>query len=593
MTADKKIVLEGYRNLKHKVSGESSKSLRESLKRYGDKVVFGYKYCPDLDESPQAIHAAKAVVAAENQGRSEDLYQALTNSTEEYGESMVMQMAEDLGLEMSQFKTDFNSDATMERIKQDIEDSKTCGLHVFPGLTIDGAPYNGAWDDDSLFAAIDKRGGKQFKHAIESFFHWGASAAAVLIVATFAALLMVNVGYEELYEHWRHLKIGFTFGELKLMLSLEHWINDFLMAIFFLLIGLEIKKEVLDGELSDMKRAAMPVVGAIGGMLIPALVYVLFNTGTDTANGWGIPMATDIAFTLGLMALLGSRVPLSLKIFISALAVADDLGAIIVIALFYGHGFHWEPFVGALVVIAIMYILNKRKVYTVSVYVALGIVLWFLIFQSGLHATLAGVITAILIPARRSADLPLIARQTAIIFDREIENIKDEDNEQSQMGHHSLAMLQGAVERLREPSDYLMHSLEKVVNFFILPLFAFFNTGILLSGADLDFFAPVSIGVVLGLTVGKPLGIVGACYIASKLGIAQLNAAISWKKLIGASTLAGVGFTMSIVVASSAFDGNLLTASKVSILIASTLAAVLGIVILRLVSAGKTETQSA
>ncbi len=589
MADDKKIILEGYRNLKHKVSGESSKSLRESLKKYGDKIIFRYKYCPDLDESPQAIHAAKAVVAAENQDRSEDIYQALTNSNQEYDKFMVIDIAQELGLDMRQFKNDFNSEATMDRIRQDIEDSKTCGLHVFPGLTINGEPYNGAWDDDSLFAAIDQRGGKQFKHAIESFFHWGASAAAVLIVATFAALLMVNLGYEEVYEHWRHTKIGFSFGELSLMLSLEHWINDFLMAIFFLLIGLEIKKEVLDGELSDMKRAAMPVIGAIGGMLVPAAVYVIFNTGTETANGWGIPMATDIAFTLGLMALLGTRVPLSLKIFISALAVADDLGAIIVIALFYGHGFHWEPFVGALAVVGFMLFLNKRKVYNISVYVALGLVLWFLIFQSGLHATLAGVITAILIPTRRSADLPLIASQTAIIFDREIQNIKDEDSSQTQIGHHSLQMLRGAIERLREPSDTLMHSLEHVVNFFILPLFAFFNTGILLSGAELDFFAPVSIGVILGLTVGKPLGITGACFIASKLGLAQLSSEISWKKLIGASTLAGVGFTMSIVVASSAFEGSILTASKVSILIASTLAAIIGIVILRMVTSAKAE----
>ena len=179
MAADKKIVLVGYRNLKHKVSGESSKSLRESLKRYGDKIDFTYKYCPDLDESPEAINAAKAVVAAEKQGRGEDVYQALTNSKEEYSESMAKGIADGLGLDMPQFAKDFDSEATMARIRQDIEDSKTCGLHVFPGLTIDGDPYNGAWDDDSLFAAIDGRGGKPIKHAIESFFHWGASAAAV------------------------------------------------------------------------------------------------------------------------------------------------------------------------------------------------------------------------------------------------------------------------------------------------------------------------------------------------------------------------------------------------------------------------------
>lgn len=584
MPGSKKIVLKAYRDLKHKVPGKSSQSLRESLKKYGDDVVFTYKYCPDLDQTPLAVNAAKAIVAAEKQGRSEEVYQILAGNPDKFAEATVFEIVEGLGLDMAAFKADFNAPETDNRVSQDIKDGKTSGLAVFPGLTIDDVPYNGAWDDDSLFAAIEKRGGKQIQLAIESFFHWGASAAAVLIVATIAALLMVNLGYQETYEHWRHTKLGFSFADFKLILPLEIWINDFLMAIFFLLIGLEIKKEVLDGELSDRKRAAMPVIGAIGGMLVPAGIYVLINMGSPTANGWGIPMATDIAFTLGLMALMGTRVPLSLKIFISALAVADDLGAIIVIALFYGHGFHLLPFLGALAVIGVMIFLNKRQVYSISIYVALGLVLWFLVYQSGLHATLAGVITAILIPTRRAADLPLIARQTAIIFDREIAKIEDDTNEQTTMAHGSLHSLRSAIERLREPSDYLMHSLENVVNFFILPLFAFFNTGILISGGELDLMAPVSLGILLGLVVGKPLGIVGACWIASKARIAQLSSEINWKTLIGASTLAGVGFTMSIVVASSAFKDSVLVSSKISILIASTLAALLGLAILRMVT---------
>ena len=588
MSGNKKISLKGYRDLKHKVSGASSKSLRESLKKYGDKVSFEYKYCPDLEEVPLAVNAAKAIVAGEAQDKSEDLYQTLAGNPEKFEETEIFKIAEGMGLDMDRFKQDFASEATAQRVAQDIEDGKNCGLVVFPGLTIDDVPYNGAWDDDSLFAAIEKRGSKQVSLAIESFFHWGASAATVLIIATFAALLMVNLGYEEIYEHWRHTKLGLVFSDFKLILPLEVWINDFLMAIFFLLIGLEIKKEVLDGELSDMKRAAMPVIGAVGGMLIPAGIYVLLNMGTETSNGWGIPMATDIAFTLGLMALLGTRVPLSLKIFISALAIADDLGAILVIAIFYGHGFHLMPFIGAIVVIAIMFFLNKKQVYAVSAYVALGLVLWFFVYQSGLHATLAGVITAILIPTRRSADLPLIARQTAIIFDREIAQIQDDQNDQKSMGHGSLQLLRNAVERLREPSDYLMHSLEHVVNFFILPLFAFFNTGILISGGEIDFLAPVSLGVILGLVVGKPLGIVGACWIASKAKIAQLSPEFNWKQLFGASILAGVGFTMSIVVASSAFHDGTLTASKISILLASTLAAVLGIIVLKGVTKAST-----
>ncbi|WP_109830555.1 Na+/H+ antiporter NhaA [Reichenbachiella versicolor] len=583
--SESKVILTGYRDLKNKISGESSSTFRETIKnKFGDTVEFGYKYCPDLASNPDAINGAKGIAAAEKQNKSEEFYQLIAGS-EDFSREYVFEVARKLEIEMDSFQRDFDDEGVEARIYRDIEDSKSSGLLVFPGLTIDGIPYNGAWDDHSVFEAIKKRGRQQVSRAIDSFFHWGASAAAVLILATLAALIMVNVGFEEVYEHWRHLKSGLTFGESSLILPLEIWINDFLMAIFFLMIGLEIKKEVLDGELSDMKRAAMPVIGAIGGMLVPSLLYAVFNVSVpESANGWGIPMATDIAFTLGLMALLGSRVPISLKIFISALAVADDLGAIIVIALFYGHGFHLMPFIGALAVIATMAILNNRKVFSLYIYLGLGLLLWFLIFESGLHATLAGVITAILIPTRGRADLPLIARQTAIIFDREVNKSNGEGDQNGHISHGSLNVLKSAVDRLREPSDYLLHSLEKVVNFFILPLFAFFNTGIALTHAQIDFTSASSLGIIVGLVIGKPLGIVGACWVASKAKIAQLSGEINWSLLFGAACLAGVGFTMSIVVASSAFHGAMLTSSKVSILVASTISALLGLFILNAVT---------
>jgi NhaA family Na+:H+ antiporter len=581
MSEREKVLMEGYRDLKHKISGESSQDLRTGLKELGDHVILVYRYCPDLSDNPLGINAARGIVAAEHQGKSEEMYQTVCAQAPDYSEELVFHIARDLKLDMEKFNKDYHSEETLAQINKDIADSKESGLTVFPGLTIDGVPYHGAWDNKSLFNAIRKRGQAQISLTIEQFFHWGASAAAVLLVATLGALLMVNLGFSETYEHWRHTEIGFSFGELKLLLPLEVWINDFLMAIFFLMIGLEIKREVLDGELSDMKRAAMPVIGAVGGMVIPALIYVIINMDTPTSNGWGIPMATDIAFTLGLMALLGKRVPISLKIFISALAVADDLGAIIVIALFYGHGFHIYPFLGALVVIAVMAFLNRRKVFHIPIYVTFGLVLWLLIFKSGLHATLAGVITAILIPTRGGADLTKIAEQTNIIFDREILKLKNERSKHKGMEFSSMQILRNAIERLREPSEYLMYSLEKVVNFFILPLFAFFNTGILMSGMQLDLFAPGNLGILLGLAVGKPLGITGACWIASKMKIASLSSEINWQQLIGASALAGVGFTMSIVVATSAFSGELLTGAKISILIASTVSALIGLAVLK------------
>jgi NhaA family Na+:H+ antiporter len=316
-------------------------------------------------------------------------------------------------------------------------------------------------------------------------------------------------------------------------------------------------------------------------MIIPALLYMFINYNGEGTHGWGVPMATDIAFTLGLMALLGSKVPWALKAFITALAVFDDLGAILVIALFYGHGFHINAFIVALIIIGIMGFLNYSKVYSKTIYIVLGIILWFFIYQSGLHATLAGVITAILIPSRRKGNLVGIAAQANVIFNQEIVNIKNSDNDQESIRHSSLESIYKALDRLTGPREKLEHSLEGVVNYTILPLFAFFNTGILLVGAHFNLLTPINFGIVIGLCIGKPLGIVGFCWLASKFNLATLSNEISWPQLIGVACLAGVGFTMSIVVASAAFESEVLNGAKLSILIASALSAVLGILILK------------
>ncbi|MEM6633411.1 MAG: Na+/H+ antiporter NhaA [Bacteroidota bacterium] len=427
-----------------------------------------------------------------------------------------------------------------------------------------------------MLEAIDRRGGYHVEMAIEKFFKWGASAAFALLIATIAGLLFVNIGFHELYEYVRHSPFGFVWGEYAFTLPLEIWINDGLMALFFLLIGIEIKREVLYGELSDVKSAAMPIIAAVGGMLVPAGIYLAVNFKGDGTHGWGVPMATDIAFTLGLMALLGDKVPVSLKVFVSALAVADDLGAIIVIAIFYGHGFHMEPFLAAALTLSVMAFLSYRKVYSITIYLLLGIVLWYFVFESGLHATLAGVLTAVLIPSRRSGDLVGAATQAAVVFEYEIDYANKQE-EHVGIRHGSLRLLQKAVERLREPSYYLEHALQNWVNFLILPLFAFFNVGILLAGSAFNLFDPINIGIILALCLGKPLGIFGASWLASRAGIAQLSAEISWIQVLGAGCLAGVGFTMSIVVASTAFEGGILDAAKVSILLASFISAVLGL----------------
>lgn len=556
--------------------------LTNAVEAHKDHIEFSYKFFPSPTRHPESEIAAKAAIAADLQGKFEAMHERLLIHEKDFCNEDVTSIASQLGLDVQKFTEDINSDRVQERLNQDLETAAAANLTVTPGMTIDGRAYTGAWDEDALSEAIKHRRSGRVETAMESFFSWGASAAFTLLIATTLALLVVNLGFQEQYEWLRDTNLGFVFGSFDFLLHMEVWINDAFMGIFFLLIGLEIKREILSGELSDIKRAAMPVIGAIGGMFVPALLYALVNVGGEGAHGWGIPMATDIAFTLGLMALLGNKVPVSLKIFISALAVSDDLGAIVVIAIFYGHGFHLDAFLFALLIIAIMAVLNYSKVYSKGPYILLGMILWYFTYESGLHATLAGVLTAALIPSRRSGNLIGVATQAATIFEQEIAYAQSHPEESIEgIRHSSLRMIQNAIERLKEPGYYLEHELERFVNYIILPLFAFFNTGILIAGTDINLFSPVNLGVIVGLCLGKPLGIVGACWIATKLKIASISEGLTWTHMIGAGSLAGVGFTMSIVVASSAFTGAALDSIKLSILIASALSGIVGLLLLR------------
>lgn len=555
--------------------------LNNAIKQYGERISSGIRFYSANLSNPEFQISAKATLTAELHGKFDEMHELLLKHEGGYTEEVIYSFAENIGIDIQEFKEDYESEVITKRLEEDISLAKQVGVSIVPAIMINGFLYTGAWDEDALLEAIEKANTKPVKQAMQSFVKWGASAAIVLLIAAICALIFVNVGFIEEYEFLRHFKLGFVTGDSNFLLPLEAWINDGLMAIFFLLIGLEIKREIISGELSSIKNAAMPVIGAIGGMLIPALLYILINFNSEGSHGWGVPMATDIAFTLGLMSLLGSKVPGALKVFISALAVSDDLGAIIVIALFYGHGFHIGAFIASLVIIGIMGLFNYKKVYSITIYLVLGIMLWFFIYQSGLHATLAGVITAILIPTRRKGNIVGIATQATVFFKHEILRIKDADNSQESIRHSSLQVIQKAIDRLIGPGEKIEYSLEKTVNYTILPLFAFFNTGILVAGTYFNVFTSINLGIIVGLCIGKPLGIVGFCWLATKFKIASLSKEISWHQLIGAAFLAGVGFTMSIVVAASAFEGEILDGAKLSILIASALSAIFGLFILK------------
>jgi len=370
---------------------------------------------------------------------------------------------------------------------------------------------------------------------LRDFLNSEKAGGLILFLCTVASLIIANSSIGSSYVSFWHQYLDFSFGPVDLKYSLEHWINDGLMAVFFLLVGLEIERELYVGELRDLKVASLPIAAAIGGMIVPAAIHFLFNNGTPTQSGIGIPMATDIAFALGMLSLLGNKVPFSLKIFLTALAIIDDLGAILVIAIFYSNGISWGYLLVALGIFAVLSLLGRLKVYNLLVYIIPGIVMWYCMLKSGVHATITGVLLAFAIPFGKLGS--------------------------------------------KGPSYKLQHALHKPVAFIVLPIFALANTGLVLSAGWHDELASVnSIGIILGLLIGKPAGIFLFSLLLVYLKWGSLPKGIAWKHLFGAGILGGIGFTMSIFVSNLAFrDAETIQFSKIAVLIGSVMSCIIGL----------------
>ncbi len=370
------------------------------------------------------------------------------------------------------------------------------------------------------------------------FFRSEQIGGIILIFSVFVSLSIANSPLGESFANLLSTKFGYSSPNLDLEYSLAQWINDGLMAIFFLLIGLEIKREIIEGELSSPRKAAMPIFAALGGMFLPAAIYFIFNSNLETISGWGIPMATDIAFALGVLSLLGKRVPASLKVFLAALAIVDDLGAILVIAIFYTNELHWEQLLYSAGILALLISMNYLGVKRLFFYIIPGVFLWYFIHHSGIHATIAGVLLALTIPSN-----PI---------------------------------------KRTSPLEHLEHMIVRPVNFLIMPIFALANTNIRFESKMLDgLTSPLGLGIIFGLVLGKPLGVTFFSWIAVKSGIASLPSRSNWKHIFGLGLLAGIGFTMSIFIALLSFnDPDFDIEAKFSILVASVLAGVSGFIFL-------------
>jgi len=419
--------------------------------------------------------------------------------------------------------------------------------------------------------------------SISRFINEEAYGGIILIFATIAALIWANSTFYESYHHlWHELKVGFVWGEINMIGSLHHWINDGLMALFFFTVGLEIKREIMGGELSSMKKASMPIAAAIGGMLIPAALYALVSVNyPEYMNGWGIPMATDIAFALGLLALLGKRVNINLKIFLTALAIADDLGAVMVIAIFYTDSINFTELYSAAFFLGILVIANFAGVRRTIFYALVGFIgVWMAFVFSGVHATIAGVLIALTIPARTKISENDYVRKLSKCINK---FKKEESNDNALLTKdqaHLLAEIENLNDKAQTPLQKLEHAMHPITAFFILPVFALSNAGVHIEGSIIEMLLhPISLGIIAGLVLGKFLGISLLSHLTVWLKIASLPEGVSWRQIYGVAFLAGIGFTMSMFISDLAFkDEEMKQIAKVGIMAASLISATIGMI---------------
>jgi len=436
--------------------------------------------------------------------------------------------------------------------------------------------------DDRVAPTAAEELAQRLMRPFQLFARQEVAGGIVLFLFTIVALVWANSPWAGVYEHLLHEPFSVALGDWRLSYDLHHWINDGLMAVFFFVVGLEIKREMLVGELAEPRKALLPIGAAVGGMLAPAAIYLAFNAGQPSARGWGIPMATDIAFAIGVLALLGRGIPEALKIFLVALAIVDDLGAVLVIAVFYTASLNWSGLGLAAVFLAALVLANRAGFRHAVVYLGLGIGLWYGFLISGIHATLAGVIAAFTVPARTR----LATDRLAPVVRRAAERLEALDQsgaeEMDARRFAAVGLLRRVAEEGKTPLQRFEHMLHPWVAFVVMPIFALFNAGVALDREAVGaVFEPLPLGIAAGLAVGKQLGVFGATYLLVRTGAASLPQGVGWGHMYGVACLAGIGFTMSLFIGSLAFpDAAEQSQAKIGVLLGSILSGLGGAVIL-------------
>ncbi len=546
----------------------------------GERLAYIFRHFPNEKAHPGAHTIARIAEAAARQGKFWEMHDSLYEADPLTPEK-AKTLAAGIGLDMARFERDLADEALAARVEEDLVEGKRNGVTGTPSFFIDGQRYDGAWDFHSMLEELQRPVAAQVTRSAKAFAALPASGGLVLLLAAAAAIGFANSPLSGAYHAFMSTPFGIGVSGGALSMPVGEWFSEGLLAIFFLLVGLEIRRELTEGSLTDMRAAALPVLCAIGGVLAPTAIYLALNQGA-TARGWSVPTATDIAFALGVLALLGSRVPIGLRIFVAALAVVDDILSVLTLAIFYPRAFEIGWAAVSLLAIAALAALNRVRVYAIWPYLVVTLILWVALHGVGVHGALAGIFLAGFLPTRPApAAGPLLAQAATALAALEQAERETEDKQalaQEPIWDWASRNLIAASDRLQSPAERVERAVSPWSAYFILPLFAFSATGISLA---VDLSPPgashVLAGVVLGLLFGKPLGICLAALLAVGTGLGRVPADVGLRGFIGAACLCGIGDTVSLLMADQAFPaGPDSQIAKIGVLIGSILAAGLG-----------------
>ncbi|MEO8017133.1 MAG: Na+/H+ antiporter NhaA [Pseudomonadota bacterium] len=559
-----------------RAANERITEVREQL---GDRVRYAFRHRP-ITGSELARRAAELVEQAASADEFWSAHVSLMTRSRTLTEEDLVVVAQDLRL--SENPADVAVALASEakaRVDSDVASSNASGVRFTPTFFINSRRYDGPWDEASFTDAMLGSLGHRVRTAALGFASWAPSTGLLLLFATLLAIVLTNTDAGPAFTRFWATDFGLSFGDADFRMSLAGWVNDALLTVFFLVVGLEIKREFTVGHLATRRSAALPIAAAIGGMAVPALIYVSLVHSGPWSMGWGVPMATDTAFAVALIAIMGARVPVELRIFLTAAAIVDDIGAIVVVAIFYSGALSMSALLGALACVGFLIVLNRSGVYRATPYVVTGVLLWACVHAGGLHATLAGVLLAAFIPTRRPPDYQALALQAEAILAAEASH----GGEQFRVGPSEPALreLDAIHDRLESPADRLLRGVAPRSSYLVLPIFALANAGVVLAAQVLGGHGKLMAAIICGLAIGKPAGFILASWLAVKLGVAEKPAAYSWRQLGGAGALAGIGFTMSLFIAGQAFpDLKDFAAAKIAVFAASVLSAIIGMAVL-------------